>query len=147
MLPNLFSKQRIPEKLPKSMQEAVDKLKKSKGKEDCLRRAYDIVTKRYNGCTWKTYPLLYRIVRPSLERLWERNGFLHCHHHNFLLRVLLVRSGFFKEDDVKLKWTLKWYISPHQYLRVRLGKDKFVNVDAWAHVYGVGLGDYSCGFR
>ena len=59
-----------------------------------------------------------------------------------------------KEKDIVPKYSLTYYTSPHQYLQVRIGKmkeidlenDKFVNVDIWGAANGIKFGDYANGF-
>jgi len=147
MIPNFFSKKPIPEKLPAEMEKIVADLKNSSSQEECLRRAYDILTQRYRGYKVLTYIYLWRIFETDLEKIWARNGFLHCHVMNYLLRVLLVKSGWFEDSDIELKHSMYCYVSPHQYLRVRVGKDKWINVDLWYYHYGKQLGEYAHGFH
>ena len=49
MVPNLLTKLPIPKTLPKDVQQAVNNLKKSKNKEDCLRKAFDLINKKFRG--------------------------------------------------------------------------------------------------
>ena len=129
------------------MQVVVDKLKKSKNKEDCLKRVYDILSKKYVGDRLKTYTRLFDLIVSDINKLWSKKGFMHCTNINYLMRILLVNSGLFKDEDIKSKWTLIWYFSPHQYLKVRLSQNKFVNVDVWGKVYRIKFGDYAHGFN
>ncbi|MBW2991376.1 hypothetical protein KY348_06780 [Candidatus Woesearchaeota archaeon] len=138
---------KIPGKLPKDMQIIVNKLKKSRNKEDCLRKAYDILSKKNRGHRLKTYTCLPELFVCNVNKLWKKKGFMHCTNINYLLRILLVKSGFFKEKDIKSKWTLVWYFSPHQYLKIRLNKNKFVYVDIWAKPYGIKFGEYAHGLN
>ena len=147
MIPNLFWKAKIPKKLPKGMQDVVDKLKKSKNKEDCLRKAYDILSKKYRGCRFYTYRKFFDLFITDLDKLWAKNGCLHCTHCCYLVRVLLVESGFFKDRDIKLKWAFVWYVSPHRYLNVKIRENKSVNIDLWGKAYGIKFGDYAHGFH
>lgn len=147
MIPNFFSKKEIPEKLPEGMEEIVKKLKKSKNKEECLRKTYDLLTKKYRGDIIKTYSCLPRILVKDVNELWSKSGYLHCTHLNYLLRIFLVKSGFFKDEDIGLKWTLLGYISPHQYLEIRFSQNAFINIDVWANHYGIMFGDYAHGFH
>ncbi len=78
--------------------------------------------------------------------LWNESGFMHCTNINYVLRTLLIKSGHFADDDIQIKWTIVWYISPHQYLRIKTG-DKYVNVDVWGYVYGIKYGEYAYGFK
>jgi hypothetical protein len=146
MLANLLFKTRIPEKIPKSMQTTVNKLKKSKNKEDCLKKAYLIITKKYRGYRVRTYTHLWELFAYDLKDLWHRNGFLHCTNLNYLLRVLLIKSGFFKDSDVEPKWTLLYFFSPHQYLKVKV-KNKTINIGLWGKAFGIKYGDYAHGMH
>ena len=147
MIPNLCYKIKIPDKIPNEMQQVVDELKKSKSKEECLRRAYEVLTKKYRGYRFRTYLKIWLVFVTDLEKLWQRTDFLHCHTMNYLLRALLIKSGWFSEDDIKLKYSLVRYISLHQYLEIKVALDKFINVDIWNANYGKGLGDYAHGFH
>jgi len=126
MIKNFFRKAEIPENIPKTMQDVVYELKKSKNNEEYLRKAYDILTKKYRGYHIRTYLRIFDLFISDVDKLWAKSGFLHCNHMNYLLRILLVKSGFF--NDIRLKWTLVWYISPHQYLKINLGK-KEIDID------------------
>jgi hypothetical protein len=147
MIPNFFSKKPIPDQLPFEMQTIVEELKLSANKEECLKQAYKIMTSRYRGFRFRTYIKIYEAFETDLEKLWCKTGFLHCHVINYLLRVLLVKSGWFDDDDIQLKYSLIWYVSPHQYLQVKVGENKFINVDTWNHHYGKRFGDYARGFH
>lgn len=146
MIPNLFWKVMIPNKLPESMQDIVTQLKKSENKEVCLRKAYNILSKKYRGCRFYTYLKFFDLFITDVNRLWKKNGCLHCTHLNYLLRVLLIKSGFFKEEDIKLKLTLIYYVSIHQYLNIRINNDKFIDVDLWGNANGIKFGYYTHGF-
>lgn len=146
MIKNLFAKGKIPDSLPKDMQVVINKLKKSKNKEDCLKKAYDILSKKYRGYRVKTYTRFFDLFQSDLNKIWAKKDFLHCTTMNYLMRILLVKSGFFKDKDTKIKFSLVWYISPHQYLNVRLNK-KSVNIDLWGKAYGIKFGDYAHGFH
>ncbi|HBP01429.1 MAG: hypothetical protein UY41_C0009G0016 [Candidatus Moranbacteria bacterium GW2011_GWE1_49_15] len=104
------------------------------------------MTRKYRGYRVKTYTRFFEIFKKDIGYFWGREGFLHCTNMNFIMRVLLVKSGFFAEEDLKLKWTQIWYVSPHQFLQVKVD-GKWIDVDIWANVYGVGFGKHAKGFR
>ncbi|QSH39138.1 hypothetical protein JXR01_02410 [Candidatus Kaiserbacteria bacterium] len=137
----------MPEKLPKTMQSAVEELQNSSSQKECLARAYELMTTKYHGNRIKTYALLARVFTRNIFKLWERGGFVHCTNANYVLRILLVKSGFFKNEDIQSKWTLVWYISPHQYLEVTMQNGECINVDVWSAAYGLKLGEYVGGFN
>lgn len=143
---DLLSKTEIKGSLPSSMEEVILVLKRSKTREECLKTAYDILIAKYRGHRLKTYTKLFKIFIHDIEMLWNKSGFMHCTNINYVLRTLLIKSGHFTEDDIQIKWTLVWHISPHQYLRIKTS-DKYVNVDVWGYVYGIKYGDYAYGFK
>lgn len=143
---DLFHKDKIPTKLPEDMQRIVSRLKKIKSKERIVKEAYKILTRKYRGYRILTYLRFYNAF-DGLDRLWGRRGFIQCHHFTYLMRILLVRSGKFKDSDVKLMVTTIWYSSPHQFLRIRIGRRKYIDVDMWGKVYGVKFGNYAHGFN
>ncbi|OGJ65409.1 hypothetical protein A3F36_04835 [Candidatus Peribacteria bacterium RIFCSPHIGHO2_12_FULL_55_11] len=126
-------------------QQSVDFLSNIRSKEECLRKAYDILTQKYYGNRLKTLTRIYELAPRSPQAMWQRDGFLHCTNFNRLLRALLLESGQFKENDIKICWTLLWGISPHQYMKIRLD-DRMINVDLWAKSYGIPFGEYARGF-
>lgn len=144
---DFFSKTPLPQKLPLAMIDIIDDLKKSSNQEECLKKVYDLLSNRYQGARVKTYLKFPFIFKKDINFLWSQRGFLHCTNMNYLARILLVESGFFTEDDIVLNWTLIWYISPHQYLRVKVAESKFIDIDIWAKTYGISFGDYAKGFK
>lgn len=139
---DLFSKTPLFDNLPLAIREPIDTLKHCADKQQCLERAYQILAGKYHGDLLKTYTRFWLIFERDLDKLWNRSGFMHCANVNYLLRTLLVKSGFFVEADIRLRWTLVWYFSPHQYLQAKIG-DKWINVDIWGGHYGIKLGDYA----
>ncbi|MEI6597138.1 MAG: hypothetical protein WCL13_02910, partial [bacterium] len=65
---------------------------------------------------------------------------------NYVMKTLLIKSDFFKDGDIRLKWTKIWYFSPHQYLQVNID-NKWINIDIWAYAYGIKFGDNAHGFH
>lgn len=140
----LLNKRPIPKDLPQEIRDVVEKLRRCKTKEECLKKAYDIITQRFYGERIKTYLRLPEAFISDPSKLWKKKGFLHCTNQNYLLRILLVKSSHFKDEDIEQKLT-HIFGSPHQYLRIKVGK-KHVNVDPWSHHYGVKFGRYQHGF-
>jgi hypothetical protein len=145
MIPYFLLKRPIPVRVPVGMKKVVAELQQMKNREQCLRRAYDIVTTKYHGDSIKTYTRFYEIFAWDVDTLWKRKGFLHCTHLNFVLRVLLIKSGHFSDNDIQLKMTNFWG-APHEYLLVHVGGKKFMNVDPWSKAFGVKFGEYMNNF-
>lgn len=145
MFPYLFSKQPIGEITNPDLLQAIGYVKKASSKKEALDRAFEIITKRYQGYHFQTYIYFWKAFENDPNKLWKRTGFMHCTHQNFLLRLLLVKSGWFSESDIKLGNSLVWYISPHQYLKIKID-NKIIAADPWNHRFGVPLGFFATGF-
>jgi len=128
------------------MQDVINELKKSQSQEECLRKAYDVLILKYHGNRIKTITRIMDFFEHDVDVLWGKAGFMHCNNINRILKSILIESGFFKKEDIKTRWTLIWYVSPHQYAQVRIG-GKWIDIDIWAHVYGIKFGDYAHGFH
>jgi len=146
MIPNLLFKRKIPKNIPENIQKIIDEVKKSKNKEECLRKAYELLSNRYRGYRYRTYTHFFDLFQ-SFEKICKRTGFLHCTNLNYILRVVLVKTDFFKDSDIKQKITFITYFSIHQYLNVKINEKKAINVDLWGKAYGIKFGDYAHGFH
>jgi hypothetical protein len=133
--------------LPAGLQETVSRLRRARSRHECLRQAYAVLAEKYQGHSLETYTRLFDLFRHDPDSLWRRRGFIHCTGMNYLMRILLVKSGWFAEEDILRRWTLVWYLSPHQYLRVRLAPGSFMDIDIWGKAYGIALGDHAHGFH
>lgn len=142
----LFGKSHLPEELSNEIRQALLQISNIDGKEEYLKAAYDIITTRYHGGRVKTILRPFDLFTNNVQSLWNRTGFLHCTNQNYLLTLLLVKGGKFKEKDIKPTWTLMWSFSPHQYLKVDVG-NKIINVDPWSNRYGVPFGQHAHGFN
>lgn len=128
------------------MQKIIDDLKRAKNQRECLEYAYKILTRRYKGEKLRTYIELHQFLISDLKKLWNKK-YLICVKTNYLMKIFLVASGFFKDEDIKTKWSLIWHISPHQYLQIKLNNGEFIKVDIWGENNGIKLGDYARGFH
>lgn len=141
MIPHFFSKLPIPVITNKSLQAAIKQVREANSQSEALETAFRIITTRYRGYRFHTFLFFWKAFQSNPNHLWQRTGFLHCTHLNYLLRILLVNSGWFSESDIQLKFTNVYFCSIHQYLRVRMGKSSLA-LDAWGHVFGVPLGQF-----
>ena len=137
MIPNLFTKLPIPSKLPSQMEEVVKRLKRLKSKKRVLEEAFNAVTFRFHGEKMAVITRFFNLFRKRANRLWKQPGVMHCTQQNYLLRIFLIKSGKFKEADIKQKLVMYKKISPHQYLQIRVG-NQWISADPWA-VQGEGL--------
>ncbi|MGV8162778.1 MAG: hypothetical protein ACP5N2_05610 [Candidatus Nanoarchaeia archaeon] len=147
MIPNLKSKAPIPETLPAELSRKIKLFAKNKNKEEFLEKSFYYVVNRNNGSRFNLLFKFNRLFITDVNILLKTKGYLHCTNMNYLLRVMLIKSGLFKEEDVVLKRTHIWYVSPHQYLEIKVSKNKKINVDPWGYQNGIDFGNYDSGFK
>lgn len=135
------------EQLPQEMRGLIDEMRKIDDQEAVVRYAYDVLVKKYRGYRLLTFLRVDRFFVTDMETLWKKQGFLHCHQLNYLLRTLLIASGIFSSADIEARWTNIWFCSPHQYLVVRLRSGAVLYVDVWSYAYGIPFGMYAHGFQ
>jgi len=146
-IPHLgFSKDKLPAPIPVNWEKAINDLKnQSRSKDDFLQLAYDYIGRKYS---YSGVPFFRRfnifIHWPSLfydlNDLYNASGFMHCTQLNFLMRLFLVKSDFFPEEEMRLRHTfVNFFI--HQYLEVKLD-DKWVAVDVFEYSDGLKIGQH-----
>jgi hypothetical protein len=59
---------------------------------------------------------------------------------------MLVKSGLFMDDDIDLRLTNSWYVMIHQYLEIKISKNKRITLDPWNYRFGIDYGKYGHGF-
>ena len=134
--PNLgFRVSPVPEKIPEHLEKVIQDLNsRASDDEDYLFKTYEYVTKRFVGNRPKTVTQFWKAFQDPLK---QKDGFLHCMGQNFILRTMLIKSGRFREQDVKVK-TEALHIFIHQYLLVHIGDCK-MQIDPWKHFLGKGI--------
>jgi hypothetical protein len=143
---NFFTPPPIPQILPDGLRAEVNKLQKLETKQQVLDAAYGLLTQKYRGYRIKTVTRLPELFDVDIDHMWTKEGFLHCTNLNYLLKILLLGSGQFIEDDVTFVWTLIYFWSPHEYVHVQL-EDEWMDVDIWGKAYGIAFGDHARGLR
>jgi hypothetical protein len=144
---NFFTPPGIPQVLPEDLLAEIDTLSKLGTKQQVLDAAYTLLTQKYRGYRIKTLTRLPDLFDVDINHMWGKEGFLHCTNLNYLLKIMLIRSGKFTKKDIKFVWTLIYFWSPHEYVRVQLDQDQWVGVDIWAKAYGITFGDHARGLH
>lgn len=143
IIPHLgFSKEPVPQTISPGLAQKIEDLNKSSQTNyEFLERAYAYITSTYSGGRIKT---ITHFLRGFGDMCTKDPGFLPCTGQNFLLRTMLVKSGRFSEDDIRVI-TVPLNLFIHQYLKVKVdGKE--IDVDPWSHFLGVPLGKHSAFF-
>jgi hypothetical protein len=143
---NFLTPPAIPTRLPASLSDEIAALQQLSSQQAVLQKSYDVLTSKYRGYRLKTITRLWELFMVDVDALWARHGFLHCTSSNYLLKILLVKSGKFSESDITFRWTLIYYWSPHQYVRVRIGEE-WTDIDLWGKAYGIPFGKHAHGLK
>jgi len=146
MIPNLFSKEPIPEKIPKDMEKKIKEFVKGKNKEEFLKESFFYLASRYSGSRINFVLKFGRLFEKNIFAIWSYRTYVHCTTMNYIFRIMLVKSGLFKDDDITLKLTNSWYVMVHQYLDIQFSENKHVTLDPWNYPFGIDYGKYGHGF-
>jgi len=144
IIPNFFLKEPLYKVNNNDLHAAIKQLKKLPT-ATAVERAMDILSEKYECQRIVGAFMLWKLYESDPNKLWERKGHTHCTQLNYLLRLMLVRSGHLKDSDIKFGYSLVFYISPHQYLLVTIN-DKEVALDPWNYDLGASVGKYAVGF-
>lgn len=122
-----FKEDKIPELIPEGMMDKINELKnQAKNQEQFLNLAYYYLGAKYRSERLNTF-LKFNYLFMPLERAWRMNGYMPCTVNNYLLKIFLVKSGWFKEEDIRRQHVFVNFV-PHQYLQVKIN-DKWLDVD------------------
>ncbi len=147
MIPNLFGKLPIPKKIPKSMEKKIKEFAKDNNKGKFVKRCFDFLVSIHHGSRINMILKFVDLYRNNINYIWNHRGFFHCTTLNYILRIMLVKSNLFKDEDIELKISNTLYIAPHQYMKIKMDNGKFLNVDVWAYQFGIDFNDYGHGFH
>ncbi len=145
LIPHFIVKEPIPPITNQGLLDAIEQVRKTGSVEEAMQTGLNILSKKYISKHFSTLLLIWLAFEGDPNKLWQRSGFLHCTQQNFLFRILMVKSGKIRDEDITFGHSFVWYISPHQYLKVRLS-DRMVAVDTWNYQLGAKIGEYATGF-
>jgi hypothetical protein len=122
------------------MGKEIEELKnKSNSPKEFLELTYNFLGTKYHSERLATV-LKFHYLFKDLEDIWSRAGFIPCNQSNFLMRIFLVRSGFFKDEEIRRRHVFVNFV-PHQYLQVKLD-NKWLDVDVGEKYRGMPIGKH-----
>ena len=143
---SFFMPDKIPASIPDEMQKIVNALdNESKSDIDFLQKAYDIVNSRYTSPSMGYLKEPQRLFMKNLDNIWTSQGYLPCDKQNYVLKVMLVKSRWFNETDIKEIFT-SCIITPHYYLKIKLNNNSYIAADMWGADHGYKLGEHTGGY-
>lgn len=146
MIPHIFSKYPIPENIPEELKKVIRDFSEQSSSEEFLKKSFEYITQNW---WWDRYGIFLYMLRLSETRIWDilkTKWYLHCTTMNYLLRVMLVKSWYYQDNQIQEKWTHIWYIAPHQYLHIVLDNWEYIDIDPWNYQFGIPYGSYGKGF-
>lgn len=131
-----FRKAPLPVDIPAHLRETIARLDAEASDDlDFARRAHAYLSAKYTGSRIRTVTNFWRAFQDPTR---ITSGFLPCTCQNQLLRILLVRSGRFTDDDVEL-CAVPLNLFVHQYVRLNVA-GKGIDIDPWSAFLGVPFG-------
>lgn len=120
-----FGQSKVTEKIPKELLSEIKKISLiSKNNLEFLKNSYDFLTRNYYGSKVE----LFTKWRYAFDGIFtHKTGFIPCNVFNELLRVFLIKSGRFEDNDIRKRVTLLNFFI-HQYLQVNID-GKWIDVD------------------
>ncbi|OYT31462.1 hypothetical protein DRJ22_02085 [Candidatus Woesearchaeota archaeon] len=143
-IPFFLKKGEIPKNLPSGLEKEVKILSKTKSKLECLKKAFKFICDNFYGKSILFFLKFPRLFVADVFKLWNfrfgvGDGFLHCTQHNFLLRILLIKSKKFSEEDIRLIDYVRRPFGFHQLLQVNVG-GRWIDVDTYFFHSGFSFG-------
>jgi len=141
VIPHLgFKEDNIPEQIPESMLEKINEIKnQSSSREQFLNLAYNYLGSRFCSERLNTF-LKFNYLYKSLDQIWLMEGYIPCTINNYLFKIFLIRSGYFKNEDIRLRYVFLNFIL-HQYLQVKIN-DKWLDIDVGEKQRGMPIGKH-----
>jgi len=139
-------KEPLPTRIPKALEDAIAQIEKeSKTPYEFIKGCSEYILSTVHCGRAITLLKVHLAFERDTKKLLARRGFMHCHHLNHLMRLMLARSSFFSDTDIRLRRTFL-NGNVHQYLTVRVA-GQWYSVDLGGDHMGVPLGKYAWGLR
>jgi len=134
-----YRKDQLPQEIPPVLEQLIQQFSNDSANDfDFLEKTYEYITSKYKGSRIKTITNFWRAFQNPVN---AKAGFLPCNSQNYLLRLMLVKSGRFTENHIQVRVVpLNFFI--HQYLRVNID-GQWINVDPWSRFLNIKLGGRS----
>lgn len=144
-----FKKHKLENDIPNEIMDDIHKIKsKTKSKKEFTKEAFLFLSKKFKSLWFHTLLRFDIVFLRDLNKIYQQKDFLSCNSHNHLLRIFLVKSGYYKDSQIEIRHTFLNF-GIHQYLRVYDNGDngKFFDLDLWGHTMGVPIGKHARIFR
>ncbi|MCX6791048.1 MAG: hypothetical protein NTV62_02540 [Candidatus Gribaldobacteria bacterium] len=131
-----FKQYVLPTGIPQEIKDTITQLEqKAHSQQEYLKIVYDFVQQHWQAQRLKTILALPLAFRTDLKQIWQNQGYSHCVTINLITFILLAKSQYFQEKDIKVRYAF-FNLVLHQYLKVRVNK-KWIALDpsvTYAHL-------------
>lgn len=141
VIPHLgFEPEKIPDNIPTGMLFEIERLKnESADAGEFLEKAWGFIGDQYHSERLNTV-FKFGYLFKSPEEIWNMRGYIPCTQSSFLFRIFLVKSGFFREQDIIARHNFVNFCI-HQYLRIWIN-DRWLDIDVGEKKRGMKLGQH-----
>jgi len=138
IVPHLgFRKKPIPKKLPKELANQIYKLKATTDSDlEYVRACYKYITDHFYCGRLETLTKVQYTFHDVFDHV---TGHLPCTLQNYLLRIMLIKSGRFRDEDIELE-TVPFNMIIHQVAKVKVN-NKWIYVDPGGSNLGKEFGE------
>lgn len=141
----LMGRSELPARIPQQLSEAAKQLaSETRTKYELVQAAAYYLLSQNHGGRFSALMHARLAFESHVSKLLRREGFMHAHHLNYLLRILLVESGRIPNEDIRTRVTF-FNFQAHEYLQVRIA-GQWYDVDLAAEFFHVPLGRHAWGF-
>lgn len=139
-------KRPLPTRFPRQLEQACEQLSSQHDRPyDYLQHAVVYLLSQNHADRLRGIFEFHKAFETDVRSLLERRGFMHAHHLSHLMRIMLSKSPFASDADIRIRYTfLNFRI--HHYLQVRVA-GQWYDVDVSGYWWGVPLGSHAWGFR
>ena len=134
----------LPVHLSPELQKEIKKLKKIKDKKQVIIATLNYIKKNFESNSLLLFIQLHKHYYKKASAILQKKGFWPCHIQVFILRLLLIKSRKFEQDDIQVHYTFYNGII-HEYLKIRVNNKWIIRADPWGYNKGVPFGYQSMG--
>jgi hypothetical protein len=136
----------LPARIPAHLKQAIAQIEKnSKHPHNHIKGCADYILSQNHSHRAGTLIHLPAAFEADANTLIKREGYMHGHHLTYLMRLMLAKSPFFTEADLRVRYTtLNGLI--HPYLQARVA-GQWYDIDLVGVSRGLSLGKVAWGIR
>ncbi len=113
---------------------------KGKNKIETLENISNYMNKIYSGFDnmfkMKSLFTVFQIGDFNTDKILNKKQFLWCHNQNRLIKSILINTGQFDENEIKIQRNYLWSFFIHQWLLINV-EEKKIKIDPFYRIFEV----------